>query len=106
MGAASVLLALGRGGYLPGSAARAQSQPAQTAQVSFEQRSQMSDASAAQDPSQQPSSASEPKEKSNETKEGEKKKHHRGAIVVAPLPIVSPAIGAGIVPVLPKSGAF
>ena len=29
-----------------------------------------------------------------------KKKTHRGSIVAAPLPIVSPAIGAGIVPVL------
>jgi hypothetical protein len=26
-------------------------------------------------------------------------KHHRGALVVAPLPIVSPAIGSGIIPV-------
>ena len=30
----------------------------------------------------------------------EKKKTHRGSIVAASLPIVSPAIGAGIVPVL------
>ena len=30
----------------------------------------------------------------------DKKKTHRGSIVAAPLPIVSPAIGAGIVPVL------
>jgi len=30
----------------------------------------------------------------------DKKKAHRGSIVAAPLPIVSPALGAGIVPVL------
>jgi len=37
-------------------------------------------------------------EKTEDKKEDEKK-GHRGAIVVAPLPIVSPAIGSGIVPV-------
>ena len=30
----------------------------------------------------------------------DKKKTHRGSIVAAPLPMVSPALGAGIVPVL------
>ncbi|MGB9469460.1 MAG: hypothetical protein WBQ59_08915 [Candidatus Acidiferrum sp.] len=35
-----------------------------------------------------------------EKKKKEEKKAHRGAFVVAPLPIVSPAIGSGIVPVV------
>lgn len=39
-------------------------------------------------------------EKSIETDRDKEKKEHRGAIVVAPLPLVSPAIGAGAVPVL------
>ncbi len=35
-----------------------------------------------------------------ELKKGDKeKKHHRGSIVIAPLPIVSPAIGSGVSPV-------
>ncbi len=38
--------------------------------------------------------------KAEEKKKEEEKKAHRGAIVVAPLPIVSPAIGSGIVPVV------
>jgi hypothetical protein len=38
--------------------------------------------------------------KAEEKKKEEEKKAHRGAIVVAPLPIVSPAIGSGIVPVM------
>lgn len=52
---------------------------------------------------QNPSSQGTPNEK--EGKEGEKekgKKKHppRGAIVAAPLPVSSPAIGSGIIPVL------
>lgn len=33
-------------------------------------------------------------------KDEEEKKKHRGAIIVAPLPIVSPALGTGVIPVL------
>jgi len=43
-----------------------------------------------------------PQEKTAQTdekKDDQEKKHHRGAFVVAPLPIVSPAIGSGIIPV-------
>jgi hypothetical protein len=46
---------------------------------------------------------SKPAEKSNKTeekKDDKKEKHSPGAFVVAPLPIVSPAIGSGIVPVV------
>jgi hypothetical protein len=32
-------------------------------------------------------------------KDDKEMKHHRGALVVAPLPIVSPAFGSGIIPV-------
>src|SRR5580704_1125472 len=38
--------------------------------------------------------------KTESEKKKKKRSTHRGAIVVAPLPIVSPAIGSGIVPVL------
>jgi Omp85 superfamily domain len=82
--------------------ASAQSPPPQADHALSEQSNQISDTSPAQEPAQPSGSASEdnPGEESKETKEGEKKKHHRGAIVVAPLPVVSPAIGAGIIPVL------
>lgn len=40
------------------------------------------------------------KSDSDPEKEQHEKKTHRGSVVAAPLPIVSPAIGAGIVPVL------
>ncbi len=59
-----------------------------------------------QDPSQQPaaalSSEKKPEEKTEPTeekKDDKEKKHHRGALVIALLPIVSPAIGSGIIPV-------
>ena len=59
-----------------------------------------------QDPSQQPAAApsagNKPEEKTEQTeekKDDKEKKHHRGALVIAPLPIVSPAIGSGIIPV-------
>lgn len=44
--------------------------------------------------------ASEDKTQETEGKSDEKQKHHAGSIVVAPLPLVSPAIGSGIVPVI------
>ena len=60
-----------------------------------------------QDPSQQPSAAPsaekkpEEKTKKSDKKENDKEReHHRGALVAAPLPLVSPAIGSGIIPVL------
>jgi hypothetical protein len=72
-----------------------------------------SDAPAVPDPTAQnsPQSASQdsastghqsPENTSDKTKDekGDEKKHHKGAVVVAPLPIVSPAIGSGLVPVL------
>jgi hypothetical protein len=44
--------------------------------------------------------ADQPPEEKNEAKpEGKEKRPRRGSIVVAPVPIVSPAIGSGIVPV-------
>jgi Omp85 superfamily domain len=43
---------------------------------------------------------SESEKKKEEKKEEKKKKEKRGAFVVAPLPISSPAIGSGIVPVV------
>ena len=39
-------------------------------------------------------------EQANENKAEEKDKQRRGSIIVAPLPIVSPAIGNGIVPIV------
>jgi hypothetical protein len=53
------------------------------------------------DAAQQP--AAKPGEKSDEakeTKDDKKKKQSRGAFVVAPLPLSSPAIGSGIIPVV------
>jgi hypothetical protein len=56
--------------------------------------------------SQLPGAAPSPEKKLEEDteqtatkKDDKEKKHHRGALVVAPLPIVSPAIGSGIIPV-------
>jgi hypothetical protein len=42
-----------------------------------------------------------PKENSDNTEEkkGKKEEKHRGSIVIAPLPIVSPAIGSGVIPI-------
>jgi Omp85 superfamily domain len=57
---------------------------------------------ASQEPAGAPSPEKKPEEKTAQTdekKDDKEKKHHRGALVVAPLPIVSPAIGSGIVPV-------
>src|SRR5277367_2275859 len=52
------------------------------------------------DPAQQPaapvSTEAEPKQKSKKT--DTKKDEKKGAFVIAPLPMVSPAIGSGIVP--------
>jgi hypothetical protein len=56
-----------------------------------------------QEPATSASDEGNPTEKSQEAgtkKQGEKEEHRGGAFVVAPLPIVSPAIGSGIVPVL------
>jgi len=53
-------------------------------------------------PGAAPSPEKKPEEDSEQTaakKDDKEMKHHRGALVVAPLPIVSPAIGSGIVPV-------
>jgi hypothetical protein len=47
-------------------------------------------------PSQKPA---EDTEQTAAKKDDKEKKHHRGALVVAPLPIMSPAIGSGIIPV-------
>jgi hypothetical protein len=47
-------------------------------------------------------SPAKPEKDSEQTaakKDDKEMKHHRGALVVAPLPIVSPAIGSGIIPV-------
>ncbi|MGB8324063.1 MAG: hypothetical protein WCE52_13985, partial [Candidatus Acidiferrum sp.] len=44
--------------------------------------------------------AQKPEAADTEKKDTKKKPAHRGSLVVAPLPIVSPAIGSGIVPVL------
>jgi hypothetical protein len=58
---------------------------------------------ASQQPAAIPSPAKKPEEqteKSDEKENDKEKKHHRGALVVAPLPLVSPAIGSGIIPVL------
>lgn len=57
---------------------------------------------AAQQPAAAPSTEAKSEvkaEKPDEKKKGGKGKHLKGAIVVAPLPIVSPAIGSGIVPI-------
>jgi hypothetical protein len=45
-------------------------------------------------------SAAQQSDAQDQTDQDKKKKEKRGSIVAAPLPIVSPAIGAGIVPVL------
>src|SRR6516162_4127244 len=45
-------------------------------------------------------SAAQQSDARDQTDQDKKKKEKRGSIVAAPLPIVSPAIGAGIVPVL------
>lgn len=59
----------------------------------------VADTDSAQDSSQQSDSTTQAKpEKKNEEKS--EKRKSRGAIVVAPLPMVSPAIGSGIIPVL------
>ncbi len=57
---------------------------------------------AQQSPSNVPTEA-EPKdvsERKDESDHHEKKPNHNGSIVIAPLPIVSPALGTGIIPVL------
>jgi len=46
------------------------------------------------------SKANEEKKEAKDKKEEKEKKEHRGAIVAAPIPISSPTIGSGIVPVL------
>ena len=53
-------------------------------------------------PAAAPSPENKPAEDTEQTaarKDDKEKKHHRGALVVAPLPIVSPAIGSGIISV-------
>jgi hypothetical protein len=47
----------------------------------------------------QESTSKELSEKTEESKEKKKEKQHRGSPVLAPLPMVSPAIGSGIVPI-------
>jgi Omp85 superfamily domain len=57
----------------------------------------------AQTPSEQPTRAAEPDQKSQKTQEADtkkKKKRFRGSPLLAPLPLVSPAIGTGLVPVV------
>jgi hypothetical protein len=51
------------------------------------------------DQSAQPAKTNDEKTKEEQQKK-KKKPNHRGSIVAAPLPIVSPAIGSGIVPIL------
>jgi hypothetical protein len=61
--------------------------------------SRIADTDSQEPPSQtgaKPTEAADPTDKDKPKNE----KHHDGAIVVAPLPIVSPAIGAGIIPLL------
>ena len=58
--------------------------------------------SPAQEPAATPSpnaKAQEQSEKSSE-KKGKEKKERRGSIVIAPLPLVSPAIGSGFIPIV------
>jgi Omp85 superfamily domain len=50
-------------------------------------------------PSASASSKTKPGQKSKKDK-GKKKTKHSGSLVIAPLPIVSPALGAGLIPVL------
>ncbi|MGB2668631.1 MAG: BamA/TamA family outer membrane protein [Candidatus Acidiferrum sp.] len=75
--------------------------PAPSAQPTETQSQSPKDA--AQNPTTSSTTETKDKEKSakaEEKKKEEEKKAHRGSIVVAPLPIVSPAIGSGIVPVV------
>jgi Omp85 superfamily domain len=51
-------------------------------------------------PSQEPDEKNQQDKQDAEDKKDKEKRKHPGAIVVAPLPIVSPAIGAGLIPVL------
>src|SRR5260370_27768825 len=76
--------------------------------LAFARPRTQSPATAPQTPgdSQLPGAAPSPQKKHEEDteqtaakKDDKEKKHHRGALVVAPLPIVSPAIGSGIIPV-------
>jgi hypothetical protein len=54
-----------------------------------------------QQSSASPSIETSPKQKSETKKEeGKKKSDHAGSFVVAPLPIVSPALGSGVIPIL------
>jgi hypothetical protein len=48
-----------------------------------------------------PPPETKPKEKSDNTEEkkGKKEEKHRGSLVIAPLPLVSPAIGSGVIPI-------
>lgn len=58
------------------------------------------------DPAQEPAATPAPEVKPPEqaertaTKNEKKKKEHRGSILIAPLPVVSPAIGTGLIPVV------
>ncbi|MGC1648406.1 MAG: BamA/TamA family outer membrane protein [Candidatus Sulfotelmatobacter sp.] len=56
----------------------------------------------AQEPAAPPAPEVKPQERTEKTatKNEEKKKEHRGSIVIAPLPLVSPAIGTGLVPIV------
>ena len=51
-------------------------------------------------PSSQASQDQESEKKNEEKAEVKEERHHRGTILVAPLPIVSPAIGSGIIPLV------
>src|SRR5208283_2805761 len=68
-----------------------------SSEVPTEQTTKSSEPQAADAASQSPK-ATESETKSDTNKKN--KSTHRGAIVAAPLPIVSPALGAGIIPVL------
>jgi hypothetical protein len=71
-------------------------------QVAPRNQAHVGDPVSVEDASQEPGSqpgvkpAEKPDEKADDK---DKKRKHKGSIVVAPLPIVSPAIGAGVIPV-------
>lgn len=57
---------------------------------------------AAQEPATPPAPEVKPQEQTGKTatKNEKKKKEHRGSILIAPLPLVSPAIGTGLIPIV------
>ena len=61
---------------------------------------QASSSSSAETQAEEKSETDEAKKKEEEKKKKKKRSDHAGSFVVAPMPIVSPALGAGIIPVL------